>query len=123
MIRQFTPSACTVLRTAASTALCVLLTIAPAAAQTRPDSQPRSGGTLRMAILPQPTTLNPYFSTDITIRLLDNLNLEGLSRVAFEGSLVPVLAAEIPTQANGDVSPDGRLVTWRLKPGVVWSDG
>jgi peptide/nickel transport system substrate-binding protein len=76
-----------------------------------------------MAILPQPTTLNPYFSTDITIRLLDNLNLEGLTRVASDGSFVPLLAAEIPSQANSDVSPDGTVVNWKLKPGVVWSDG
>ena len=34
-----------------------------------------------------------------------------------------MLAAEIPTQANGDVSADGTVVTWKLKPGVTWSDG
>jgi ABC-type transport system substrate-binding protein len=36
---------------------------------------------------------------------------------------LPVLAEEIPTQANDDVSADGTVVTWRLKPGVTWSDG
>ena len=39
------------------------------------------------------------------------------------GPICPLLAAEIPTQANGDVSADGTVVTWKLKPGVTWSDG
>ena len=51
------------------------------------------------------------------------LTLDGLSRGSPDGSSLPVLAAEVPTQANGDVSPDGTVVTWKLKPGVTWSDG
>ena len=30
---------------------------------------------------------------------------------------------EIPSLANGGLSPDGTTVTWRLKQGVVWHDG
>ena len=40
-----------------------------------------------------------------------------------EGNLVPVLAAEIPTRANGGVAADGKVVTWKLKHGVKWHDG
>jgi peptide/nickel transport system substrate-binding protein len=36
---------------------------------------------------------------------------------------VPVLAKEIPSTANGEVAADGSSVTWKLKDGVVWSDG
>lgn len=110
-------------RMAVTTTLAVLLVAAPAHAQSGASLQPRTGGTLRMTSLPEPTTLNPYFSSDITIRMLGNLNLEGLTHVAPDGSFVPALAAEIPTHANGDVSPDGTVVTWKLKPDVVWSDG
>ena len=31
---------------------------------------------------------------------------------------MPVLAAEIPTVANGGLSKDGKSVTWKLKRGV-----
>ena len=34
-----------------------------------------------------------------------------------------MLAAELPTLENGGVSEDLKTVTWKLKPGVVWSDG
>jgi peptide/nickel transport system substrate-binding protein len=29
----------------------------------------------------------------------------------------------VPTVANGGVADDGRTITWRLAPGVTWSDG
>ncbi len=38
------------------------------------------------------------------------------------GLLEPVLAAEVPTQANGGL-PDPKTVIYRLKPGLVWADG
>ncbi|HEX9090797.1 MAG TPA: peptide ABC transporter substrate-binding protein, partial [Anaerolineales bacterium] len=35
----------------------------------------------------------------------------------------PVLAAEIPTAANGGLSADKLMVTWKLLPDLKWSDG
>ena len=37
--------------------------------------------------------------------------------------LIPELATEIPTQANGGISPDGLTITYHLRPGVRWHDG
>jgi len=110
-------------RVGATSALGLLLVAMPATAQVPANSQPKTGGTLRMATSAAPATLNPYFDNGAPTRLLANLDLQGLARVAPDGSYLPVLAAEIPTQANGDVSPDGTVVTWKLKPGVTWSDG
>jgi peptide/nickel transport system substrate-binding protein len=37
--------------------------------------------------------------------------------------IVPELATEIPTRANGGISVDGRTVTYHLRRGVSWHDG
>ena len=52
-----------------------------------------------------------------------SLVIESLSEVAPDGSRIPQLAKEIPTVQNGGVSADGLLVTWKLKEGLVYSDG
>ena len=49
--------------------------------------------------------------------------LESLANVAADGSLVPRLAAEIPSLENGGVAEDGLSVTWKLREGVIWHDG
>jgi peptide/nickel transport system substrate-binding protein len=109
-------------RTCATAVLASLLISTPATAQAPANGQPKAGGTLRIGYLVEPPTLNPYFATSVNVAFSE-LTLDGLTRGAPDGSYLPVLAAEIPTQANGDVSPDGTVVTWKLKPGVTWSDG
>jgi peptide/nickel transport system substrate-binding protein len=71
----------------------------------------------------EPDNLNPYFSTQVVNRITSFMVLEGLTRGAPDGTYLPVLAEEVPTLQNGDVSPDGRTVTWKLRKGVNWSDG
>lgn len=39
------------------------------------------------------------------------------------GQLIPRLAAEVPTQANGGLSADGLTWSIKLRPGVTWHDG
>ena len=34
-----------------------------------------------------------------------------------------MLAAAIPNKADGSISADSRIVTWKLKRGVTWHDG
>jgi len=48
---------------------------------------------------------------------------EPLASFDAEGKLVPILAAEIPSEENGGLSPDKTSVTWKLKQGVKWADG
>jgi peptide/nickel transport system substrate-binding protein len=74
-------------------------------------------------MLSEPGTLNPYALAAGQTRMVASTALEGLAGNAPDGTYVPVLAAELPAQANGDVSADGTVVTWKLKPGVTWSDG
>ena len=39
------------------------------------------------------------------------------------GRPVPDALREIPTVANGDVSKDGRTLTYKLRPDIRWQDG
>jgi peptide/nickel transport system substrate-binding protein len=124
MIRTLVASFSHAMRGCAIAALGALLLTAPATAQTPAVGQPTPGGIVSIGYPLEPVTLNPYFaSTDLGARTFTELVLDGLARGAPDGSYLPILAAEIPTQANGDVSPDGTVVTWKLKPGVTWSDG
>lgn len=40
-----------------------------------------------------------------------------------KNNLVAYGAAEVPSNANGDLSADGLTLTWKLKPCIFWSDG
>ena len=46
-----------------------------------------------------------------------------LIRSGPHGEPVPELAAVVPSLRNGGISRDGRTITYRLRRGVVWSDG
>lgn len=81
------------------------------------------GGTLKVFAWQAPTTLNPHMSAGTKDLLAARVTLEPLASFDAQGRMVPILAAEEPTRENGDVAPDGRSVTWRLKRGVQWSDG
>src|SRR5438445_9918752 len=84
--------------------------------------QPTTGGTVRIGDWAEPVgTLNPYFAPNAGVKVVVDPTLEGLARVGPDGTYAPVLAATIPSQASGDVSPDGTMVTWKLKPSVTWS--
>lgn len=52
----------------------------------------------------------------------DTIN-EPLMRSLEDGSLVPNLCTEVPSVENGLLAEDFSTVTFKLKEGVVWSDG
>ena len=70
-----------------------------------------------------PSILNPYLSGGTKDIESSSLVIEPLARFAPDGALVPYLAEEIPTVANGGVAADQKSITWKLKEGLKWSDG
>ena len=70
-----------------------------------------------------PSILNPYLSGGTKDIEASSLVLEPLARYNENGELTPWLAAEIPTTENGGVSEDYTSITWKLRDGIVWSDG
>jgi peptide/nickel transport system substrate-binding protein len=85
------------------------------------------GGTLHLLFWQAPTVLNVHQASS------GNGKDQQAARIATEPLAVtsanaltpdvPVLAKEIPSTANGELSADGTSVTWKLKDGVKWSDG
>lgn len=78
---------------------------------------------LRLNLGGEPQTLDPQRAADSTsISVLRSL-YAALLRVGPDLSIVPDLAAEVPTVANGGISEDGLTYTFHLRPGLTWSDG
>ena len=70
-----------------------------------------------------PSILNPYLSGGTKDLEASSLVIEPLGRHDAKGNLVPWLAESVPTVANGGVSEDLTSITWKLREGLVWSDG
>ncbi|WP_431303198.1 peptide ABC transporter substrate-binding protein [Sediminicoccus sp. BL-A-41-H5] len=81
------------------------------------------GGQLKVLYWQASTLLNPHFAVGTTNQDASRVFYEPLAGWAADGTLHPVLAAEIPSLENGGLSADGRSVTWKLKRGVKWHDG
>ncbi|WGI21285.1 peptide ABC transporter substrate-binding protein [Amylibacter sp. IMCC11727] len=82
-----------------------------------------SDGQLNIIYWQAPSILNPYLSGGTKDVESSSMVIEPLGRYDQDGALVPYLAKEIPTVANGGVSEDLTSITWTLKEGLLWSDG
>ncbi len=81
------------------------------------------GGALKTLWWQGPTLLQPHFANGTKDQEGSRVFYEPLAVWDNDGNLVPILAAEIPTVANGSVLEGGKVVRWRLKKGVTWHDG
>ena len=81
------------------------------------------GGPLKLLLWQAPTLLNPHFASGTKDQIASRIFYEPLAGWDKEGNLIPQLAAEVPTKANGGLSEDGKSVVWKLKQGVKWHDG
>src|SRR3954469_23225005 len=81
------------------------------------------GGVLKLMYWQAVTLLNPHFAVGTKDQEGSRIFYEPLAGWDSEGNLVPILAAEIPSQENGGLAEDFRSVVWKLKRGVKWHDG
>jgi len=97
----------------------------PTAAPAEPTAEPvaEKDTTLNILYWQAPTILNPHLASGTKDFDAAGVILEPLARYNEKDELVPYLAEEIPTLANGGVAADSMSVTWKLKKGVKWSDG
>ena len=80
-------------------------------------------GHLNIIYWQAPSILNPYLSSGTKDVESSSMILEPLAGFNEKGELFARLAEDVPTLANGGVSEDLTTITWKLKPGLVWSDG
>jgi peptide/nickel transport system substrate-binding protein len=95
-----------------------LVALAPAAFAER-----GADGHVNIIYWQAPSILNPYLSGGTKDLESASMIIEPLGRYNETGEMVPFLAAEIPTLENGGVNEDLTEITWKLKPGLLWSDG
>lgn len=105
------------LRTALMGAICVLGSTTVAMAERGAD------GHVNVLYWQAPSILNPYLSSGTKDVETGSLVLEGLAGFDEKGVVFPRLAVEVPTVENGGITEDLMQITWKLKPGLVWSDG
>jgi len=97
---------------------------APALLDAGTEGQTRGeGGELRLIQWQAPTMANPHTGTGTKDFLAGQLVLEPLLEYLPDGTIIPVLAAEVPSVEAGTLAEDLSAVTFKLKEGVVWSDG
>lgn len=87
----------------------------PAAAKATPSGQP--GGTLKHAILREPTTFDPHIDNGHTSTTIQGNTYDTLVTYNDEGDFAPLLAR------SWDVTPDGKTYTLKLQTGVTFHSG
>ncbi len=81
-------------------------------------------GVMRVAVQSPPTNLQPILSGNTTDVMIDRLVYDPLISVSADGKTpIPILAAQVPTLANGGISKDGLTITYKLRHNVKWHDG
>jgi peptide/nickel transport system substrate-binding protein len=70
-----------------------------------------------------PTIANGHLSQGTKDYVAARFCCEPLLTVSADGVFSPILAAEVPSTANGGLAADGKTVTYKLRPGVMWADG
>ena len=117
-------------RSVTATALAAAMVIAfvamtcPAARAASPSAS-ASGDvvTLRIGTTSNADTLNPFTMLETLSFEAVTLNYSLLFDLGVDGKPRAMLAVEVPTQANGGISADGKMVTVKLRPDLKWSDG
>ncbi|AFK52869.1 peptide ABC transporter substrate-binding protein [Tistrella mobilis] len=85
--------------------------------------EPRPGGQVIAGISQEPTVFNPLMPGSEYDQGIWWQVFSTLWYIDADGTIVPDLAAELPTVANGGLSADGRIWKVRLRKGITWHDG
>ena len=97
--------------------LTLILLLGPTVVRAASSEQPKTGGTLTMGINKDLTMMNAMVRTQSTDRSIRDLMYDSLLGVDLKGNIQPYLAE------SWEISPDGKIYTFRLRKGVKFHDG
>ena len=80
-------------------------------------------GELKLTFPQAVSIMNPYLTGGTKDIWASSMVLEPMAGIDPQGNLIPKLVVEIPTLENGGISADMTSITWKLIPGLLWSDG
>lgn len=104
-------------------ASCTQPTPAPAPGAAPPAGAVPQGGEFRINMTSEPDTIDPNRSNFSTSILVASQVFDGLLTYDKDLKLIPAVAKEVPTVANGGISSDGKTYTFKLRNDYKWSDG
>lgn len=80
-------------------------------------------GELKLTFPQAVSIVNPYLSSGTKDIWASSMISEPLAGYDNNGVLTARLVSEIPSVENGGISEDLTSITWKLIPGLLWSDG
>jgi peptide/nickel transport system substrate-binding protein len=80
-------------------------------------------GTLVIAVLQEPASLNPLYLQGGIAHAISELSYSYLTNYDSNGNAVPRVALTVPSLTNGGISPDGKRIVYHLRRDVSWQDG
>jgi len=123
VLASFVLAACGTPATAVPATQAPGATEAPAPTQPPAPTATSAPKVITIAYSQEPDNVVGEYSNMTYAVWLDQVVMAGLGTWDDKNNFVPQLATDIPTAANGGVSADGLTITWKLKPGLMWSDG
>lgn len=99
---------------------CSQVSTEPGTAQRNPWTV---AGHVRLGATDEPDALNPFFSHNAAADQIETLLFAYVFRYDAHGNLMPEVAREVPSYANGGISKDNKTITLHVRPGLTWSDG
>jgi peptide/nickel transport system substrate-binding protein len=90
---------------------------------TSTNTNPVKGGTWIDDLYEPVKSLIPNGVSETFADLIDQTIYTPLLTGDTSGKIIPALATEVPTVSNGDVSADLKTWTYKIRPGVTWTDG
>lgn len=116
-LRESIQMDCTVRASLNFKSMAVAFFVAVFVASVNAQGAPKRGGTAVVAVGASATTLNTQLTSNATPVAIADIWADGLFKYDRKGNMVPHLASSWQT------SQDGRLITFKLRQNVKWSDG
>jgi peptide/nickel transport system substrate-binding protein len=101
----------------------VFLAAVAACTPTSQQTTSASPSVLRIGLHSEPHSLSPILPQHAEEFMVARFYSDVLTSFDQHGNLVPMLAAAVPTHANGGISADERTIVYHLRHNVRWHDG